>query len=88
MHKSTLNYKSYELNFIEQKEEKLSRVINIIRRFFIYNNYKNHIINNKSDKNKILNLQMVARQCQWRGANAPLSVASLCKRVTVSGAFA
>jgi hypothetical protein len=24
--------------------------------FFIYNNYKNHIINNKSDKIKILNL--------------------------------
>jgi hypothetical protein len=24
--------------------------------FFIYNNYKNHIINNKSDKTKILNL--------------------------------
>jgi hypothetical protein len=23
--------------------------------FFIYNNYNNHIINNKSDKNKILN---------------------------------
>jgi hypothetical protein len=26
--------------------------------FFIYNNYKNYIINNKSDKNKILNLRM------------------------------
>jgi hypothetical protein len=26
--------------------------------FFLYNNYKNHIINNKSDKNKILNLRM------------------------------
>jgi hypothetical protein len=24
--------------------------------FFKYNNYKNHIINNKSDKSKILNL--------------------------------
>jgi hypothetical protein len=25
--------------------------------FFIYNNYKNYIINNKSDKIKILNLE-------------------------------
>jgi hypothetical protein len=32
--------------------------------FFIYNNYNNHIINNKSDKNKILNLRMTARHCQ------------------------
>jgi hypothetical protein len=29
--------------------------------FFIYNNYKNHIINNKSDINKILNLEMTVR---------------------------
>jgi hypothetical protein len=55
--------------------------------FVIYNNYKNHIINNKSDKSKILNLRMAAHHCQWRGANAPLSVAFLCKRVTVSGVF-
>jgi hypothetical protein len=55
--------------------------------FFIYNNYKNYIINNKSDKNKLLNLRMAARHCQWRGANAPLSVASLCKRATISGAL-
>jgi hypothetical protein len=34
--------------------------------FLKYNNYKNHIINNKSDKNKILNLRMAARHCQWR----------------------
>jgi hypothetical protein len=32
--------------------------------FFKYNNYKNHIINNKSDKRKILNLRMVARHWQ------------------------
>jgi hypothetical protein len=28
--------------------------------FFKYNNYKNHIINNKNDKSKILNLRMAA----------------------------
>jgi hypothetical protein len=33
--------------------------------FFKYNNYKNHIINNKSDKSKILNLRMTTRHCQW-----------------------
>jgi hypothetical protein len=27
---------------------------------------KNHIMNNKSDKNKILNLRMAVRHCQWR----------------------
>jgi hypothetical protein len=31
-------------------------------RFFIYNNYKNHIINNKRDKIKNLNLRMAARR--------------------------
>jgi hypothetical protein len=55
--------------------------------FFKYNNHKYHIINNKSDKSKILNLQMTARHCQWRGANASLLVASLLKRVTDSNAF-
>jgi hypothetical protein len=30
--------------------------------FFIYNNYNNHIINNKSDKSKILNLRITTRQ--------------------------
>jgi hypothetical protein len=48
--------------------------------FVIYNNYKNHIINNKSDNNKILNLRMAARHCQWcLCVNAPLSVAHLSK---------
>jgi hypothetical protein len=55
--------------------------------FDIYNNYKNHIINNKSDKSKILNLRMAVRHCQWCGANAPLPMASLCKRATASGVF-
>jgi hypothetical protein len=32
--------------------------------FVIYNNYKNYIINNKSDKNQILNLRMTARHCR------------------------
>jgi hypothetical protein len=34
--------------------------------FFKYNNYNNHIINNKSDKSKILNLRIAARHWQWR----------------------
>jgi hypothetical protein len=55
--------------------------------FFKYNNYKNHIINNKSDKNKILYLRMAACHCQWRGANTPLSVTFLLKRVTANDAF-
>jgi hypothetical protein len=61
--------------------------VTIFSDFIIYNNCKNHIINNKSDKSKILNLRMAARHCQWRGTNVPLSVASLCKRVTVSDIF-
>jgi hypothetical protein len=32
--------------------------------FVVYNNYKNHIINNKNDKSKILNLRMTVRHCQ------------------------
>jgi hypothetical protein len=44
----------------------------LCRFIHIYNNYKNHIINKKSDKNKILNLQMAAR---------------LYKDATDSGAF-
>jgi hypothetical protein len=44
----------------------------LICRFLKYNNYKHHIINNKSDKNKILNLRMAVCYCQWRGANVPL----------------
>jgi hypothetical protein len=56
--------------------------------FLKYNNYKNHIINNKNDKSKILNLQMAARHCLWRLYwNAPLPVTSLLKRVTVSDVF-
>jgi hypothetical protein len=55
--------------------------------FFIYNNYNNHIINNKSDKSKILNLQMIARHCQWRGVSASLSVVFLLKCVIENGAF-
>jgi hypothetical protein len=31
--------------------------------FCIYNNYNNYIINNKSDKSKILNLWMAGRHC-------------------------
>jgi hypothetical protein len=49
--------------------------------------YNNHIINNKSDKSKILNLRMTAHHCQWRRANALLPVTSLCKRATGSGVF-
>jgi hypothetical protein len=50
----------------------------IITRFFKYNNYKNHIINNKNDKRKNLNLRMTARHCQWRLYwNAPLPVTRL-----------
>jgi hypothetical protein len=41
-----------------------STCIQTLQMFVIYNNYKNHIINNKSDKSKILNLRMVARHCQ------------------------
>jgi hypothetical protein len=55
--------------------------------FVIYNNYKNNIINNKSDKSKILNLRMAARHCQWRRANASLSVASLYKCATAIDIF-
>jgi Tol biopolymer transport system component len=65
--------------------------------FIIYNNYKNHIINNKSDKNKILNLRMAARtasgavqtrNCQWRGAvKTPLAVTRFSKDATDSDAF-
>jgi hypothetical protein len=55
--------------------------------FLIYDNYNNHIINNNSDKNKILNLRMSARQWQWRGANTPLSVTFLLKYVIVSSIF-
>jgi hypothetical protein len=48
--------------------------------FYLYNNYNNHIINNKSDKSKILNLRMAARYCQWRlCVNAPLVVAHFLK---------
>jgi hypothetical protein len=47
--------------------------------FLIYDNYNNHIINNKSDKNKILNLRISARHWQWRRANTPQSVAFLLK---------
>jgi hypothetical protein len=62
-------------------------LLSLLTDFVIYNNYKNHIINNKSDKSKNFNLRMAARHCQWRGANAPLSVASLLKRATASGVF-
>jgi hypothetical protein len=55
--------------------------------FFKYKNYKTYIINNKNDKDKILNLRMIARHWQRRKANAPISVASLLKRATVSGTF-
>jgi hypothetical protein len=56
--------------------------------FVIYNIYKSNIINNKSDKNKILNLWMAARHYQWRFCvNAPLSVTSLLKRATASDVF-
>jgi hypothetical protein len=37
---------------------------NILPDFFIYNTYKNYIINNKNDKNKFLNLRMAVRHCQ------------------------
>jgi hypothetical protein len=48
--------------------------------FIIYNNYKNHIINNKNDKSKILNLRMAARHYQLRlCVNAPLAVTRLPK---------
>jgi hypothetical protein len=60
---------------------------NSLADFFKYNNSKNYIINNKSEKNKILNIPMTTHHCQWRGANAPLSVASLLKRDTGSGTF-
>jgi hypothetical protein len=56
--------------------------------FVIYNNYKNHIIYNKSDKSKNLNLRMAVRHCQWRlCVNVPLSVTFLLKRATASGVF-
>jgi hypothetical protein len=64
----------------------LERALNF-QIFFIYNNYNNHIINNKSDKRKILNLRMAARHWQWHGANTSLSMMSLLKRATGSGAF-
>jgi hypothetical protein len=63
-------------------------IIYIFSDFFIYNNYKNNIINNKSDKNKILNLRIAARHCQWcLYWNVSLSVTSLLKRATGSDAF-
>jgi hypothetical protein len=51
--------------------------------FLKYNNYKNHIINKKSDKSKILNLRMTARHCQLRlYRNASLSVMRLSRTNT------
>jgi hypothetical protein len=32
--------------------------------FFLYNNYNNYIINNKSDKTKFWNLRMTACHCK------------------------
>jgi hypothetical protein len=43
--------------------------------YFKYNNYKNYIINNKSDKSKILNLRMAARQ--WRVCLLQISTAQV-----------
>jgi hypothetical protein len=57
----------------------------LIIQFFLYNNYNNYIINNKSDKNKILNLQMAvtrSKRVQW------CLCIKQCKRATNSGAFA
>jgi hypothetical protein len=50
-------------SFLTNKEE-ICNVTKSNLDFVIYNNYKNHIINNKSDKNKIVNLRMAARHCQ------------------------
>jgi hypothetical protein len=79
---------AFFFKLVQQKRFSLAlRPIQSKQIFFKYNNYKNHIINNKNDKNKILNLRMAVRHCWWRGVNVLLPVAFLLKRATASGVF-